>query len=281
MLSTDVHQIGVHIPKSRSETTIESERILRSLRDKLETPASMAQEELESLSKLMLKDKEIKQQVSDKLQVTVPKTITRGSVAEALYSCVANASKADSCSPECLTGLPLSGSKNCKVPVYLKTSSSLRKLNDSSGTEANVYTSEAFTGFSDSEEDMLRSQGITSVVLHEREPKSNKYRSKVVTVSSQSVTRTKDQTGDSCSSSKSVTFSDTTTYIPNKPSTKSQSSEPPESHETKKGSYFIYIVLAVLLLLVVLAALAFFWYNSSGESSPSTPKINNSPLDWR
>lgn len=264
MLSSELLTIGAYVPASQSENSTESRRILKVLRSKLDTPAKASQDELDTLSDLMKKDDAVRKQISQELMATIPKTTLTGSVAQALYSCVTSSGKIDSCSPECVTGLPLSGQKSCKNPVYMKTSSGLTKLNDVTGPEANVYATDAFTGFTEKEEDELRSSGISNVVLLERESRSNRYRSKeTISLASQSKTRSyaKDE---SCA--KSVSFSETSTvYSPegksSKTYTKSSSSQSRKDECSNSSFSFIYVIMAVILV-IILIGIAFVVWNS-------------------
>jgi len=294
MLAAEINDITTHIPSNRSEISSESQRLLKELRSKLDSPVSVAEKELKSLSRLMETDEKIKKQVTQELQATIPSETPAGTVAQALYACIATSSRVDYCSPECATSLPLFGKKSCNTPTYMKTSKGISKINNVTGSDALVYTNEEFRSFTEKEEEDLRSDGVSNVTIFEREKGSTVFRSKdSISLSSHSNTRST----KSSSKKKSVSFSDEVDYCDNSSPAKSSSKSSSDSHCSPSSSSessdlpkkcdswnFPYVVLAVLLLLIVAIAVCFWWWGSLGTTSTTVTSVQTTPasthLKW-
>lgn len=313
--------IGDYTPKSQSEEFVQSRRILSELRNKMHQSAEQNANDLQALKKLMRKDEEVKKEISQEIRATVPKDTVPGSVGDFLYGCVRSEvnGKLMACTPECISGPPLTGKSACQIPVYMKTSKGLLKMNDVSGSQANVYSAEKFSTLSNEEEETLRYQGVSDVTVYERESGTMRYRSvgKLSLTSSDSSaqgfvseTRSTSEASESSKCKKSVSWSADTKDCEKKKSVSkssksavptesgsqsstqytSQSSDCPEKRACAAPKSNMGFIMAIVVVIVVLLflVLAFWWFGatnpSHGKSKPmvtmQTTHIVSEPLTW-
>lgn len=313
MLTTDSGSqnflIAEYTPKTRSEESLTSHRLFSRLRSKLSEPALQSRKELEALTKMIKTHEDVRNDMTQEIRATLPKEIVPGSVGEKIYGCLLGSEangKLSACTPECVTGPPLSGTGGCQMPVYLKTNEKFTKLNDISGEEAKLYTSDSFSELSSQEEDTLRSQGVAHVTVYQRESGTHRYHTvKKISLASQSESRTEDCS--SSSSKKSVSWSEDTetrerekehkTRSPTRSDKDtscdsgktSQSSSCAPACETSGSNWGLLAALAVIVVIILILVAVFWWFGASSSvvatsGKPTTVTTSHTvvsqPLSW-
>lgn len=134
-----------YVPKDASEESAEVSNILSSIREKLNQPVESAEKELIQLSQL-LRDSSNRGKIIQQIQTSIPKSISRGTVAEGFYACVAPTVDGvpSPCTPSCQTSGSHLSAQECTKQVFMKEDGEeIQKLNNNKSDTAYVYVSDS------------------------------------------------------------------------------------------------------------------------------------------
>lgn len=121
-------------------------------------------------------------EIVNRLSISIPPHVKMGTKGSYVYGCLKPMADFDSaedaaCTPSCLRGFKTPDGSNCPFPVWERTEVGLIKLNDAYATKAYVYAS---LPLSSSEIDLLRSDGVETVIIFEQDGDTINYKDKTV-----------------------------------------------------------------------------------------------------
>lgn len=265
----------------REEKYTKSRALLSSLLSKTDDSVTEHKQDLEVLSQL-LTDFQISNELIPEIKASIKSNNKVGSVGEALFSCVIQQENSENsaCTPECLSGLPTEKSE-CSIQVFLKTPSSLQRINSVDSRDASVYLSGDANSLSESDEEELRQNGVREVSVFRKKEKSNSYvRQASISIPEESGTRSTSfqcRPPPSSSSSSSNSSSTKSTRDTSRTSSEEEVSQdcprtkkclPPKKNieHPKSNASWAWIIAAFIIILIIIGIGLFFWYRGFGSS---------------
>lgn len=247
---------------------------------------------IDTVRKTIKEDSDYSRDVTKEILSTLPKSIEKGTIGESIYGCAIQQSKDVhvECTPECLSGIPLTSTKSCKLPIYVKSEGTLKKLNSKVGDKAIVYLTDMKDTLSEKDIEILTNDDVSSYSTYSKNKSLEYKKCEEVSIGTTSLSRTsqkeeckrEDSSSSSCSTESSSDSSSTQKEECEK-STCEESSSVEEKckrkplpnkcdPEPKQDGYgWIFAIVAVVLVIIV-AILVCWWFGVFCSQTPEVKK---------